>query len=241
MTRIYLCDENKQHLTKYSAKIEEIAQKNDISVSITTFTNSDQLLFHMSDVAADVDIIYLDTVIGKTNGIELVKKLKNINCLSEIIFLSSSKEDVFAALDVRPFHYIVKDSFNEDKFEEIFLEAVSRIKRKTKKMFLFESGAIKKQVPISQIEYFEVSNRVMTVHFNNQIFQFYSSMEKLEFALKGKGFSRCHRSFLVNLSYIDEIRKKTIKLRSGEVIPAGAAYIKDVKNAFSLYHTSHFS
>lgn len=49
-------------------------------------------------------------------------------------------------------------------------------------------------------------------------FDYYEQMGTLEEELKGKGFFRCHKSFLVNLKYVDSYNRQEILLDTGEKI-----------------------
>lgn len=240
MTNIYLCDDNQIILQKYQDLIIQLAESNNLSIAIKTYSSGEQLLFHLSESPNDADIIYLDVLMGKLNGIDTARKLRRCGCLSEIIFLTSSDEFVFDSFDVSPLNYIRKDNVTETKFEQILLNAVSLSDEKAGDILLCESGSTKKQILLSSISYLDITNRVVNVHYFDKVFQFYSTMEKQEQYLSQKGFMRCHRSFLINLRYVDEIGTAEIRLVDGTSIPAGRTYIKDLKLAFSAYLAGNF-
>ncbi|WP_353654920.1 LytTR family DNA-binding domain-containing protein [Clostridium sp. CCUG 7971] len=58
------------------------------------------------------------------------------------------------------------------------------------------------------------------------------SLEKIEKDLKQDKFVRCHKSFLVNLSYVENIKSNTIVLECGEEIPVSRYRHKEVKEKF---------
>lgn len=238
MLTVYLCDDNKIILEKYANLLHKLASKNKIEININLFTSGEQLVFHLAEYPNQADMIYLDIVMGKMNGIQTAKELREMGCRAEIVFLTSSNEYVFDSFDISPMHYILKEQTSLSKFEEIFLKAVTLCKQKTRKFFYCESGNVKKQIPMDQISYFEVNNRVITVHYgNHESFDFYSSLEKIETDLKTHDFLRTHRSFIIHLKYIDRIEKNKITLFTGEEIPLGATYTKQIKLAFSKYLT----
>lgn len=234
MIQIYLCDDNEILLKRYQKKLKHLAEKHEFSVSFSCFLSGEQLLFHLEENPNAMDIIFLDILMGKLNGIEVAKKLRAMGCDAEIIFLTSSEEFVFDSFDTSPLHYILKDIETEDsKLEEVFTKALLLALKKESEVFLCESAGQKKKIPLHRISFFEIRGRVVTVHFDNNTFDFYSEIDTIETTLKSKRFVRCHRSFVVNLRCIDSINKNEIVLTTGEVIPLGPTYARELKLSFS--------
>lgn len=235
MIHIYLCDDNDILLQRYKNQITQLAHTHGIEHMVSTYSSGEQLLFHLKDNPNKADIIYLDVVMGELNGIETAKQLRALDCQSEIIFLTSSEEYVFSSFDVNPLYYVLKDSSNEQqKFEEVFLHAAELTITKRNDVFICENDSVKKQIPLHQISYFNRNDGLATVHFStNKSFEFYISMETLLEQLSSKHFILCHNDYLVNIKFIDEIDVHDVLLISGDRIPVGRAYAKELKLAFS--------
>ncbi|MEM1486215.1 LytTR family DNA-binding domain-containing protein [Oscillospiraceae bacterium PP1C4] len=234
MINIILCDDNTVLLEKYKKVLNQLAEKYCYDISITTFFSGEQLLFHLSENPNEASIIYLDILMLDLNGIDTAKRLRQIGCHSEIIFLTSCKDFVFESFDAYPLHYIVKDSKSErEKLEQAFLKSIKLTLEKEKELFLCSRGRQKKKIPLHKISYFEIHGRIVAVHYEGKSFDFYSNMDTLQVDLNEKFFIRCHRSFLVNLKFIDTINKDNLLLSSGDVIPLGSTYAKDVKRSFA--------
>lgn len=234
MIQVYLCDDNEVLLKRYQNKLSDFAASNDYPVAFSRFLSGEQLLFHLEQNPNQAQIIFLDVLMGGITGIETAKRLRSMGCHSELIFLTSSEEFVFESFDSLPLHYIIKGSAGEsEKLEDVFFKAIDLSLRKEAESFLCESAGQKKKIPLHTISYFEINGRIVTVHFEDGTFDFYSTIEAISEELSGKKFIRCHRSYLVNLQYIDIIRKTDILLTTGEQIPLGTTYAKDVKLAFS--------
>ena len=76
----------------------------------------------------------------------------------------------------------------------------------------------KRLVTVSEIIYAESQNREIVLHLRDQRIHFYYRMKDLEQEL-GAGFLRCHRSYLINLSYADRLVDEDLLLTNGERIP----------------------
>lgn len=235
MLNVYLCDDNGIVLEKYKKLLLQIAEQYHIFISIQTFISGEQLLFHLEEAPDSADIIYLDILMDGRNGIDTAKKLREYGSHAEIIFLTANSEYVFESFDVSPTNYILKDTVSDVRFREIFFKAAILADKKVQTKFCCECGSVKKQILINKISYFEVRNRMVTVHFDSTAFDFYSRLEDLEKDVNLPNFIRVHRSYLVHLQYIEQMNKAALQLVTGESIPLGVTYTKNVKLALSRY------
>lgn len=236
MVTVFLCDDNSETVEKYSRLIEHTAEKNQIDIALSVFYSGESLTFHMGDVPNLPDIIYLDVLMDKMNGIDTAKWLRKSGCKAEIIFLTSSEDYVFDSFDVFPVHYLLKTDTTNEKFEEVFLRAVRLSEGKSAQKFVCKSGASRKIIPIKDISYFDIFRGVVTVHYGEkEKFSYWITMEELESQLLGKGFVRTHRSYVINLQYVAKIERRTVLLKTEETIPIGVTYEEKVKEAFMDY------
>lgn len=236
MLKIVLCDDNREAVKQYAELISKCAEKHNVEIELSCFYSGETLLFHFCDAPNQVDIIYLDIIMDKTDGMETAKKLRKYGCHAQIVFLTSCDDYVYDAFDVNAVQYLLKDEITKEKFEEIFLRTVKLASQKEEELFICEFDGIKKAIPVSSISYFEIWKRVVTVHFNgNETAKFYSSMEDIEKQFADKAFARVHRSYVVHLPYIAQIQRKNLILKTGEIIPVGVTYVQPLKNIFSEY------
>ena len=71
---------------------------------------------------------------------------------------------------------------------------------------------------MDDIYYFEIKGRIVDVHWMEGIFTYYGRIGELEDKLRDKGFFRCHRSYLINLKYVDAYTRQEVILENGEHI-----------------------
>jgi DNA-binding LytR/AlgR family response regulator len=241
MLTVLLCDDNQQMIEKYSAMIKQSAKKHRIDITLSSFESAESLIFYMYGAPSGADIIYLDILMGGQNGMEAARHLRHCGCKAEIIFLTTSEDYVFDAFDVTPVQYLIKEATTAAKFEQVFLRAVSLVKDKTTEMFVYESGSVRKLIPLKSISHFEIWRRRVTVYCQEgENFQYYTTMGQLEKHLEGKNFIRTHRSYIVNLQYIAKFHMQNLLLKSGTKIPVGGTYAKQLEDAFANY-MSQFS
>jgi DNA-binding LytR/AlgR family response regulator len=236
MVTIILCDDNERVINKYSGLITRAAKNINIEILLSTFNSGEELLFKLCEAPDQVDIIYLDILMRKINGIDTAKELRKFGCKAEIVFLTTSEDYVYDAFEVGPVQYLLKDTTTREKFERVFQRAVELSSKKTTDMFSYESEGTKKLIPIREISFFEIWKRVIMVHYENEkTDEFYGKLEQLEEQLKDRDFVRVHRSYLVHLPYIARFQAQRLILKSGITIPVGVTYATPIQKAFSDY------
>lgn len=236
MLKIVLCDDNSDFIRKCAEQISQIAKKNQFNIAISCLDSGESLLFHYADAPEQIDILYLDILMDKTDGMETARKLRDCGCNAQIIFFTSCEDYVYDAFDVNAVQYLLKDDTSFEKFEQVFLRAAEMASIKEEELFTFNFDGKTYVIPVNQISYFEIWKRLVTVHYGSgKTAKFYGSMEQLEEKLRGKDFARTHRSYLVHLPYIAMFRHQSLLLKTGEDVPVGGTYMQSLKRAFSNY------
>ncbi|MCF0109869.1 MAG: response regulator transcription factor [Erysipelotrichaceae bacterium] len=234
MLEIVLCDDDQYIIDHYKDLLDRVSAKLDVPICVRTYNSGEQLLFDIED-HKDVDIIYLDVLMGKMNGIETGSKLRKMGCNAQIIFLTTSKEYVFDAFDVKPLQYLIKDEISEERFEQVFKMAVAECEQKEKECYVITKGKETIKVAYADIYHFEVQGRVVTCHTEAEDISFYSKFDDVVKELETKGFIRCHRAYLVNARYIKRIQTSELILKNGDIIPIATGKTNAIKQQFAKY------
>lgn len=229
--QIVICDDEQKSIEYYRTLFREICDDNDVQASFKEYKSGDQLLFNVEEIVKEADILFLDVKMPGTNGIDTAKKLREHGYEGEIIFLTMTKEAVFYAFDVRAMNYLVKDASSRQRIEDVLLKAVEVAREKSSEYLLLTGVGEYRNVPISEIRYFEIMQKIVTVYYSDTTFEFVSTMGKLENILFTKGFVRISRSYLVAVKYVAAFSYEKVTMSSGEVIPVGRKYYRSLKDA----------
>ena len=224
--RIIICDSDQNTIQTYKKFIEvRAAEQGDATVE--GLSSGERLLFEMQDDPNDVDVIVMDTVFeGKMDGIETIRQIREIGFTGEVVFLTSEKDRVFESFDVKPYNFLLKDEVTLERFAEVIDGAIaSAMDRKKERLTLACAGDVR-NIPIDDITYFELSDRIVEVHYGDEVFEFFSTLEKIENQLYGRDFIRTHKSFLVNARHVDVVRSGELVTDRGDIIPIAPKYEK---------------
>lgn len=230
----YLCDDNSECLEFYSEKITQLYKQKEPPCQIISYQNGQQLLNDFQRQKGFPGVLLLDINMEPVNGIQLASQLQQMHCLGEIVFLTVSKKHFLYAFDVRAFNYIVKNETSDERLEKVFTNAARAVIERNQEYMLFSSGGEHLSIPVYDLYYFEVSKRIITIHYKgNRSFDFFSSLEKLENQLFGRGFVRIHRSYLIAANQIERLSYEQLTLKNGTELPVGRKYYNDIKLALT--------
>jgi LytTr DNA-binding domain len=98
-----------------------------------------------------------------------------------------------------------------------------------------QTGTGESIVRLADIDYVSASRNYLVVHVGEKEFLLRDTINNLEKRLSGEAFLRTHRSFIVNVDRIQEIRTADsgyrIRLKNGPEIPLSRSYREPVKAA----------
>ncbi|MCF6094976.1 LytTR family DNA-binding domain-containing protein [Microaerobacter geothermalis] len=163
------------------------------------------------------DVIFLDIHMPGLSGIKVAEKIKADNPNAPlIVFTTAYDEYALQAFDLEAVDYLLKP-YDTGRFKEAInrirkkfaLEAkpfsVPDAKRSQPSKLLIEDGEKVVVVNPHSIYYVVRAERYLEIHTDQEIMQTKMTLQELEEKLRDLPFFRSHRSYLVNIEYIQEI------------------------------------
>ncbi|AQS08020.1 accessory gene regulator protein A [Clostridium saccharobutylicum] len=179
------------------------------------------------------DIFFLDIQMDNISGIDTAKQIRITYEKAIIIFITGFKDYVFDAFDVHAFHYIIKP-INENKFNEILHSAIRLLSKKDKLLIAKTSNSSYK-VFLKDILYLESNQRKVKIHTTYGVIEYYYKISDLEKELLEDNFYRCHKSYIVNLKYVQSFDNTFVTLKNSEEVYISKYKLTDFSKAFMYY------
>lgn len=201
MLHFALCDDNKNTLEKTTSTLESIFCNADIEADIAfASTSSRKLLDYLSENQADVVLLDID-LSNKVSGIELAKKIREVNKYIYIIFITAHFEYSMLAYKVKTFDFLVKPITYES-----LKDTIVRLRDDIygNKNCFVKFGRSKQYIRANDIIYIEKDKAKATVHTTETSFQIYATVEEIISCLPGY-FVRCNKSFIINTNRVSQI------------------------------------
>lgn len=212
--KIAICDDDFVFASKVEDMVLEISKKQDFDVEVEVYLDGSEL---WNDIVAGkiYELVYLDIEMVRLNGIELARKIREIDLNIILIYISSHENYFIELFEVEPFRFI-KKPIDEVLFRNYFNKAYDRI-RQNEAYFEYRFNKAFHRVLLKNIVYFESSSRVITIHYRGGQEKFYEKLNTVEKQLYGGTipFLRIHQSFLVNYRYIRKISFSRVTLFDG--------------------------
>ena len=214
MISIAVCDDECLERIHISAEIRRCMEELGIPCCIEQFHSGKELL----KALGRFDLIFLDILMEGMDVMETARRCRELAFETRLVFLSSSRRYVFDAWDVEAFSYLVKP-VEKEKLKNVLRRAAGKERRLPRDYILISRERQKSKVFLDSVRYFEIRGRQIDIHDRQGIVTFYEKIGVLEKQLAGKGFFRCHKSYLLNLKYVESYNRQEAILDNGERIP----------------------
>ena len=236
---ILICDDNQDVVIQEEFVVEEALVAIKKRGNIRTFTSAKACLTAVEENKKEYGIIFLDIEMPYISGLELGKKIKEINPMIQIIFVTSFEKYSLSAYEVHPFNYVVKP-LKLEKVKEIILSVMQY--EKAGGLAVSDCPKIKVEInrdvisiPTETICYIEKEKNTCNIVTQSKEYQVYASLKDLEnqvVELKADKLYRCHQSFIVNLNYVQRYESSVFVLENECVIPISRGKRVEAKKKF---------
>jgi two-component system LytT family response regulator len=200
------------------------------------------------------DLIFLDIQMPKLTGFELLEVLDE---RPEIIFTTAFDQYAIRAFELNAVDYLLKP-FSQARFDEALSKAVNRIdkgepeREKIESLvtttseaegmltrIVFRKGAGIKMIPLNLISHIAAEDDYVMIHYNEGKALKTKTMKYYEEHLPPSLFMRVHRSFLVNIEFINKLEPYSkdnyvAVLKNGEKIPVSRSGYKSLREKLSF-------
>ena len=232
MIKVAICDDEEIFLNDYAKVINNIKKLYSYNIEIFKFNSGEELLNFISINEIKFNIIFLDIIMDKIDGIETAKKIRQIDTMTEIIFLTSSKDYALEGYEVKAYNYIVKSS---DSIEEKIYESIRDLYSKVNDFIVINNKSGIERIETKKIVYIESNKRKIIFNTIENEYEMYEKLDNIYEELKHRGFIKVHRSYIVNREFIKKIEAKDIITTTGEIIPISRSKLDEVKLSFMEY------
>lgn len=242
MIHIAICDDSKQERQILAAFFKRYQELHATPLQIHIFQNGFSLLDAI-DQGKRFDITILDILMPGENGIEIARNIRASGTDTEIIFLTSSPEYAVDSYEVKAQNYLLKPVTEEKFFASIDSILAELDEKDTASFIIYTTEKQYSRIRVSSLVYGEVTHRTITLHLADQtmISAIMTFTEFLDILKAYPDFIYPHRSYAVNMHYIQYVTKSDIILTDGQKIPLSRNnYTKISEQFLNFAYTNSF-
>lgn len=172
------------------------------------------------------DLVFLDIEMGQMNGLELGARLIRLSPKPVIVFTTQSLSYAVRGYGIA-MRYLPKP-ITYDTFSDVMGLAMEQIL--PQKISIFSNGT-QLFIPINEILYFEVLRHQLLIHLNSgENISMRGTLTEAIGQVPHSIFAQPHKSFYINLEYVDRLTQQDIIMTNGDLIPIS----RSRKNHFQL-------
>ena len=235
MIKIAFCDDDMEVLHQMNELLDRYRVERNEDITYAAFQSPFELLTEI-EKGIRPDILFLDVVMPGQNGMDVAKEIRQYDANMKIIFLTSSPEFAVESYSVGAYFYQLKPIW-EESFFRLMDAVLAECEKKKKNSLILRSKDGITRIDLQQLEYCEVLGRKLLFHLEDgAVLESAGSLDDLAGQLmQYSNFFRPHRSFLVNMEYIQNISSRSIKMVNDAEIPIPHGKCSEIKNTYMEY------
>ena len=179
------------------------------------------------------DVALLDIRMTGEDGIRLAKRLFPEGSRTQVIFVTGYPEYLTEVYETEHVWTLIKP-VREEALRRALEKASRRMEERRTRTLPVHTGGTVRQIPLEEIRCAEASGRKVLLRCREEQVEYYGTLDDLARRLPDR-FVRCHRSYILNLAWVNRLERDWVVLSGGETVPVGRTRRSAVRAAFLDY------
>lgn len=167
------------------------------------------------------DLVFLDIQMPGLDGMD-VTRLRGTGRLPLIVFVTAHEEFAVQAFEAEALDYLVKP-LSEARFRSTMTRVLARFRAQAEGRIPVPTPAGELLLDAGEIDWIEAQDDHADIHAGRHRYRVRQSLTEFESRLDPARFARVHRSAIVRLDHVrelrDEARETVVMLRDGTALP----------------------
>lgn len=234
MIKIAICDDEERAAALDEKIVRTCLQAQGIGCEITTYTQSRNLLFDITDDGFFYDLILLDIEMPGINGMEVPQRIKGFLPNVRIIFVTSHTEYAIDAFELSIFRYVPKNNL-EAKLMAAVIDAAKLIELEEGQEYIIQTANRLEKIPYKDIFYIRREGKNASIVSCAGTSKVRKSLQQIFDELNAPEFIFIDRGFIVNIVQIMKIDSGAAVLKNGEQLPISRSHLQGVKQQINQF------
>ncbi|MCI8512251.1 MAG: response regulator transcription factor [Lachnospiraceae bacterium] len=220
-------DQNEQE------KLLAILQKSELPVEASVYCCGEDFLRDYQ--RGRFDLVFMDIYMDGLNGVDVVAKLREAEDPVPVAFVTTSTEHALEGYRLDVLKYIEKP-LKEHAVRELL--QLAHLKKEHMPRLLLKKNGRELSLPFERILYAEQKDHRLYLYLTGgETIQINERLDAVEPQFAGQPFFRCHKSYLVNLSYVEELDRELMMfvMKEGHSVYIRRESMSKARKAFEAY------
>lgn len=214
-------------------RILYILRNSNFPVEIKVFNCGESLLENYTE--GKFDLIFMDIYMDGISGIEAVTKIREIDENVPIAFTTTSTDHTLESYRLNALKYIEKPVKERAVYE---LLELAKLRKKNAPHLTLKIRGKEVAIQFEKIVHIEQkSHNIFLLLTGGEVIKVNDRLENIESQFENLSFFRCHKSFLVNLSYVKNIDRDLMVfvMKEGKNVHIRRESMVIARKAFETY------
>lgn len=238
MINIAICDDESYYAKQIKEIISDYLDEMQLDYSIHVFSSGEDLA-KLEEQMGQFHIVYLDINMDGLDGIETAKRLRHWCEKTFVVFVTAFLNYTLEGYKVEAIRYILKDKENLKANIEESIDAILEKYEIANHIYKMDFKNTVKQFSEEQFVYAESTlHDIMVFLLEKGELNMYSKtmkLDELQEMMHEKNLLRIHKSFLVNMKYIQKVEAYAITLYNGKTLPVSRSRYAEVKEKIIMF------
>lgn len=235
MIQIAICDDEELLLEEIKAETEDCLKKQQIFSMITTFTDSERLLYELEEGTL-FDLFLLDIEMPGISGMELAGRIREKLPEALIIFVTAHYKYAIDAYELNIFRYVPKNQIKE-RLPHAVIDAVTILENQNTEFYLVSNQNRIERIPLKNVVYIirDGKNAAFYLEGAKEVFRVRKTLSKVYESLNPQEFVYIDRGCIINLKHLAGIANSSCTMTDGTVLAVAqsrSAELKKLLNEF---------
>lgn len=233
MIRIGIADDRNEDIKQLQVLCRIYLDEMEKEHQFHTFSCGKEVLAYCQDKESErLDLLLLDIEMPGMDGLRVQEFSRSTNKIFRIAYVSSHEEWMDETYDCNVIGFL-KKPLAEDKVYRVLAKVV----RECIQNVPIQLPGMKWEIRLEELEYIKSDKNYVEVYVCNRGMDklLYMTMNKAEQELRNLPIIRVHRSYMVNLMHVKDIRQEIILKYNNNRIPIGRTYKAKVKEQYDAF------
>ena len=238
MIKIAICDDEDRSVALHEHIVRECLQSEGIGCEITTYTQSRNLLYDITDEAFFYDLILLEIEMPGISGMEMLHQLNGSLPTVRISFVTSHMYSAIDAFELSIFRYVPKNNL-ETKLPAAVIDAAKLIELEAGQEYTIQTANRMEKIPYKDIFYIQRDGKNASIVSSAGTSKVRKSLQQVFDELNAPEFIFIDRGYIINIVQIMKISDSIAVLKNGERLPISRSHLQEVKRQINQFWGAH--
>ena len=214
MFHIAVAEDDPESREKLKGYLDRFQREKNIELETSFFADGLDLT---DDYRPVFQVLLLDIEMPHLDGLEAARRIREVDQDAVILFITNMARYAIRGYEVQAMDFVLKPvSYFAFAMKMDKALAMVTSRRQDGLLVTTEDGI--RKVAASDITFLEMQSHRLLIHTTEGTFTSRETLQAMEEKLRGHGFVRCNKGYLVNLKQISLVKKDTVIVGGQELL-----------------------